>query len=324
MNIAEINNFVQFWAHIYWHFLNLNLLRQKKKKEKKLFGCPPLPAPYFWKLEKKNTVQKYIAPNFQNSKKGFFLLRILIFWKYFWSCCCQLVYWLKTSIKRFFGGLICTFIVGDIEAIITYSFDFDFLKMLKQKEKKIYSKKVVEENQTIIFLGLIQWARCMINWGLTNKSSETQTCKCSIKGSSVLSQSLLHHTNNSCSFCTCSINNIQVLTNTLFKLDQFGITRLVAGCFCHSHRNACVKFWAPALMHTVSAPSHPNLALVPKWPIINSVCCDGNCRNDCARDLAWVNSLSNNACITKGAYLYPLLAEEKTVCFVSLHLIQRF
>ena len=48
-------------------------------QKKKLFGCPPLPAPNFWKLEKRFTVQKYTAPNFQNSKKFFFSLRILIF-----------------------------------------------------------------------------------------------------------------------------------------------------------------------------------------------------------------------------------------------------
>ena len=42
------------------------------------------------------TVQKYTAPNFQNSKKKkvFFSssLRILNFQKYFLSCCCQLAY----------------------------------------------------------------------------------------------------------------------------------------------------------------------------------------------------------------------------------------
>ena len=41
---------------------------------KKLFGCPPPPAPNFEKLdfEKVFTVQKYTAPNFQSLKKVFF------------------------------------------------------------------------------------------------------------------------------------------------------------------------------------------------------------------------------------------------------------
>ena len=59
---------VKEWCGHYW-------LGQKKK----LFGCPPPPAPNFWKLEKRFTVQKYTAPNFQNSKKSFFFL-----WE-FWS-----------------------------------------------------------------------------------------------------------------------------------------------------------------------------------------------------------------------------------------------
>ena len=43
-------------------------IRPNKEKEK-LIGCPPQPAPNFWKLEKSFfTVQKYTAPNFQNSK----------------------------------------------------------------------------------------------------------------------------------------------------------------------------------------------------------------------------------------------------------------
>ena len=33
-----------------------DIVRQKKKK--KLFGCPPLPAPNFWKLEKKFLLYK--------------------------------------------------------------------------------------------------------------------------------------------------------------------------------------------------------------------------------------------------------------------------
>ena len=32
-----------------------------------MFGCPPPPVPNFEKLEEFFTVQKYTAPNFQNS-----------------------------------------------------------------------------------------------------------------------------------------------------------------------------------------------------------------------------------------------------------------
>ena len=51
-------------------------IRQKKK----LFGCVlhrPLLIFEFWKQV--FIVEKYTAPNFQNSKKSFFSLRILIF-----------------------------------------------------------------------------------------------------------------------------------------------------------------------------------------------------------------------------------------------------
>ena len=68
---------------------NINHFRQKKKN--KLFDCPPLPAPNYWKLKKKKkiTVQKYAAPNFQNQKKkkkkkkGFFSVRMFDLLKIF-------------------------------------------------------------------------------------------------------------------------------------------------------------------------------------------------------------------------------------------------
>ena len=51
---------------------------------------PPL---IFENWKKVFTVQKYTAPNFQNSKKKFFFsLRILIIQKYFVSCCFHFVY----------------------------------------------------------------------------------------------------------------------------------------------------------------------------------------------------------------------------------------
>ena len=52
--------------------------KKKKKKKKKLFGCPPPPAPNCWKLEN-NSVQKYTAPSFQNSKTIFFSFENLSF-----------------------------------------------------------------------------------------------------------------------------------------------------------------------------------------------------------------------------------------------------
>ena len=68
-----------------WYF---HYKAKKKEKKEKLFGCPPPPAPNFWKLEKKVfSVQKYTTPNYQNSPKVFLFLlcflRILIFHKYF-------------------------------------------------------------------------------------------------------------------------------------------------------------------------------------------------------------------------------------------------
>ena len=44
-------------------------------------------------------------------------------------------------------------LLGDIEAIILCSFDFDLKK--KKLPARPFSKKVVEDNQTIIFLGLM-------------------------------------------------------------------------------------------------------------------------------------------------------------------------
>ena len=66
---------------------------QTYSQKKKLFGCPPPPAPNFWKLEKLFTVQKYTAPSFQNSKKRFvfFCLEnsdlLKIFFKLLFSTC---------------------------------------------------------------------------------------------------------------------------------------------------------------------------------------------------------------------------------------------
>ena len=57
-------------------------------EKKKLFGCPPTPAPNFWKLENDFTVQKNTGPNFQNSKKKkkkkTFFFFFFFFWE-FWS-----------------------------------------------------------------------------------------------------------------------------------------------------------------------------------------------------------------------------------------------
>ena len=49
-------------------------LHSHEAEKKKLFGCPP-PLPLIFKNWKKVfTVQKYTAPNFQNSPKSFFFL----------------------------------------------------------------------------------------------------------------------------------------------------------------------------------------------------------------------------------------------------------
>ena len=64
----------------------------RPKKKKKLFGCPPPPTPNFWKLEKIFTVQKYTAPNFQNSKFFFIFFENFDLLKIFFKLFFQLVY----------------------------------------------------------------------------------------------------------------------------------------------------------------------------------------------------------------------------------------
>ena len=72
----------------------VGLLNKAKKKKKRLFGSPLPPAPNFWKLEKKDfTVQKYTAPNFQNSKNVFFFS----LWE-FWSVKTIFKLWLSTCL----------------------------------------------------------------------------------------------------------------------------------------------------------------------------------------------------------------------------------
>ena len=67
----------RLWIWLVWSMLSL----RPKKSCLVVLHCPPLSLQYKYKF----TVQKYTAPNFQNSKKVFlfFSLRILIFWKYF-------------------------------------------------------------------------------------------------------------------------------------------------------------------------------------------------------------------------------------------------
>ena len=100
------------------------IYKAKKKRCLVVLHCQPLLCE-IWK--KAFTVQKYTAPNFQNSKKVFFSLNILIFQKY----------WFKTCIKRVYGKVdLFAPLLGDIEAIILCSFDFDLKKKLKQKTNK--------------------------------------------------------------------------------------------------------------------------------------------------------------------------------------------
>ena len=65
-------------------------IRQKKKKKSCLFVLTTHLIFENWK--KVFTVPKYTAPNFQNSKKGFFLSENFDLLKIFYSSCCQLVY----------------------------------------------------------------------------------------------------------------------------------------------------------------------------------------------------------------------------------------
>ena len=141
-------------------------------RKKKLFGCPPPPAPNFWKLEKVFTVQKYTTPNFQNSKKScFFSLRISIFWKYFLICCFQLVYILTLVVnlsKDIFGKVVLFApLLGEIEAIIPCSFDSGLKKKIRPPTPS--QKKLWRTTKQLFFLGLISFVHVISNVSLFRK-----------------------------------------------------------------------------------------------------------------------------------------------------------
>ena len=112
---------------------NNNLLGPSKK----LFGCPPPPTPSFWKLEKSFHRTKVYHTLFSEFNFFFFLFlfRILIFWKYFLSCCCQLFLHFQTGLKLvwrdFIGEVdLFTHLFVDKVVIILCSIDFDLTKNL--------------------------------------------------------------------------------------------------------------------------------------------------------------------------------------------------
>ena len=117
------------------------MIRQKKKK-RKLFGCPPPPTLIFKNWKKSFYCTKvYSAPNFQNSKKSwpFFFWEFWSFKNIFLSCSFQLVYILILVLNlyiKIFLGKVDLFApsLGDIEAIILCSFDFDLKKNLLKKK----------------------------------------------------------------------------------------------------------------------------------------------------------------------------------------------
>ena len=112
-------------------------------RKKKLFGCPPPPAPTFKIWKKVFTLQKYTAPNFKNSKKVCLFFENFDLSKIFLSCCFQLVYILIPVLnlyKDMFGKVdLFAPLLGDIEAIIPCSFDFDLKK--KNPPARPFSKK---------------------------------------------------------------------------------------------------------------------------------------------------------------------------------------
>ena len=122
----------------------------KKKSCLVVLHRPPL---IFKNWEKVFTVQKYAAPNFQNSKKSFFFFENFDLLKIFLSCF-QLVYILILVLnlyKDIFGKVhLFAPLLGDIEAIIPCSFDFDLKKKKKSPPARPFSKNVVEDNRTII------------------------------------------------------------------------------------------------------------------------------------------------------------------------------
>ena len=130
-------------------------LRQKKKK-KRLFGCPPLPAPNFWKLEKRFYCTKVLLPlifRIKKKKGFFFFFENFDLLKIFLSCCFQLVYILILVLNLYLDifGKVDLFapLLGDTDAIILCSFDFDMEK--KNLPARPFSKKVVEDNQSFIY-----------------------------------------------------------------------------------------------------------------------------------------------------------------------------
>ena len=115
-----------------WEKSSVAGLGQKKKSCLVVLHRPPL---IFKNWRKVVTVQRYTAPNFQNSKKKvvfLFLWEFLIFKKYFLNCCLQLVYILILVLnlyKDIFGKVdLFAPLLGDKEAIILCSFDFDLKK----------------------------------------------------------------------------------------------------------------------------------------------------------------------------------------------------
>ena len=69
--------------------LNIGCDGLRKKKVVWLSSTAPL---IFENWKKVFTVQKYAAPNFQNSQKSFFFFENFDLLKICWSCCCQLIY----------------------------------------------------------------------------------------------------------------------------------------------------------------------------------------------------------------------------------------
>ena len=131
-------------------------IRQKKKSCLVVLHRPPL---IFENWKKVFTVQKYTAPNFQNSpppKKSFFFFENFDLFKNI-SCCFQLVYILILVLnlyKDIFGKVdLFAHLLGDIEAIIPCSFDFD-LKKKKNPPARPFSKKLWRTTKQL-FLGLI-------------------------------------------------------------------------------------------------------------------------------------------------------------------------
>ena len=159
-----VSPFISFSHSIYWicqdrrgngqltSFL-LQLGQNNKKSCLVVLHRSPL---FFWKLEKKFLLYRSIPHLIFRIPKVFFFFENFDLLEIFLSCCFQLVYILILVLnlyKDIFGKVdLFAPLLGDTEAIIPCSFDFDLKKKKKNRLPAPSQKKL--RTTTIFFLGL--------------------------------------------------------------------------------------------------------------------------------------------------------------------------